>query len=95
MEEKVNATNEAPTPKNISELRALLGIINYYGKFLPNLSTQLAPLHELLQKNSSWIWTDRQDKAFQEGNPCVGVWSKKKFRPRREKCDDFRILCNI
>ena len=49
-EEKVKAIKEAPTPKNVSELRAFLGIINYYGKFLSNLSAQLSPLHELLQE---------------------------------------------
>ena len=38
-EEKVKAIKEAPSPKNVTELRAFLGIINYYGKFLPNLST--------------------------------------------------------
>lgn len=64
-EEKVKAIKEAPRPKNISELRAFLGIINYYGKFLPNLSTQLAPLHELLQKKAKWSWKEKQDNAFQ------------------------------
>ena len=29
-EEKVKAINEAPTPKNVSKLRAFLRIINYY-----------------------------------------------------------------
>lgn len=64
-EEKVKAIKEAPRPTNVTELRAFLGIINYYGKFLVNLSAKLTPLHELLQKRSQWRWTDRQDKAFQ------------------------------
>ena len=63
-EEKVKAIKEAPRPKNVSELRAFLGIINYYGKFLPNLSTQLAPLHQLLQKDSRWRWGGDQNQAF-------------------------------
>ena len=64
-EEKVKAIKDAPRPKNVSELRAFLGIINYYGKFLPNLSTQLSPLYTLLQKYTRWSWTEKQDKAFQ------------------------------
>ena len=44
-QEKVKAIQDAPPPKNLTELRAFLGILNYYGKFLPHLSTQLAPLH--------------------------------------------------
>ena len=31
-EEKVKAIKEAPTPKNVTELRSFLGIINYYGR---------------------------------------------------------------
>jgi len=31
-----------PNPKNVSELRSFLGIVNYYGKFLPHLSSRLA-----------------------------------------------------
>ncbi len=64
-EKKIQAIKEAPTPTNITELRAFLGIINYYGKFLPNLSSQLVPLHELLQKNTTWKWNKAQESAFQ------------------------------
>ena len=34
-EDKVRAITEAPEPSNVSELRAFLGLINYYSKFLP------------------------------------------------------------
>ena len=46
--QKVKAIRESPEPQNVSELRSFLGIINYYAKFLPNLSTKLAPLYGLL-----------------------------------------------
>ena len=42
-----------------------LGIINYYCKFLPNLSNTLAPLYRLLQKNTKWQWGPEQHRAFQ------------------------------
>ena len=64
-DEKVAALKEAPTPTNVTELRSFLGIVNYYGKFLPHLSTKLSPLYNLLHKNKKWMWTDKQDKAFQ------------------------------
>ena len=64
-EEKVKAIKEAPRPRNVSEFWAFLGIINYYTKFLPNLSTQLSPLHELLKKRARWRWGERQDHTFQ------------------------------
>ena len=33
---KVTAIVDAPDPKDVSELRSFLGMVNYYGKFLPN-----------------------------------------------------------
>ena len=63
-EEKVKAIKEAPTPKNVSELRSFLGIINYYSRFLPNLSTRLAPLYKLLHKDEKFHWNEEQDEAF-------------------------------
>ena len=44
-EEKTQAIRDAPTPTNVTELCSFLGILYYYGKFLPNLSTKLYPLH--------------------------------------------------
>lgn len=48
------AIRNAPKPKNASELRAFLGMLNYYGNFLSNLSTVLKPLHALLRKGGVW-----------------------------------------
>ena len=30
---KLEAISKAPIPKNVSELKAFLGLVNYYGKF--------------------------------------------------------------
>ena len=62
--EKVRAIVEAPAPKNITQLKSFLGMLNYYSKFLPNLSTLLAPLYKLLHKNMSWQWGKAQQEAF-------------------------------
>ena len=61
---KVAAIVEAPPPKNVSELKSFLGMVNYYGKFLPNLSTTLAPLYRLLRKETLWQWGDEEQQAF-------------------------------
>ena len=44
---KVTAIIDAPSPYN---LKSLLELVNYYGKFLPNLSTTLASLYRLLRQ---------------------------------------------
>ncbi len=37
--EKVTAIQQAPEPRNVSELKAYLGLLTYYSKFLPNMAT--------------------------------------------------------
>ena len=63
-DEKIRAINNAPAPNNISQLKSFLGLINYYCKFLPNLSNTLAPLYRLLQKHTKWQWGPEQQRAF-------------------------------
>ena len=63
-EAKVKAIVEAPEPQNIGELRSFLGMVNYYGKFLPDLATTLAPLYHLLRKHAHWRWRQKQRYAF-------------------------------
>lgn len=41
--EKLNAIAEAPPPTNVSQFCSFLGMINYYGKFVPNMATILMP----------------------------------------------------
>ena len=55
---------EMDAPKNVTELRRFLGVVNYLGKFSPNLATLSQPLHELLSKNRQWNWGPSQESAF-------------------------------
>ena len=50
----------------MTELKAYLGLLNFYTKFLPNVSTVLAPTHKLLRKDEPWAWGQEQEKAFTE-----------------------------
>ena len=54
--DKVRAIAMAPDPTDVSELRSFLGLVQYYQKFLPNLSSMLEPLHELLRQSVPWHW---------------------------------------
>ena len=65
IKDKVKALQEVPKPRNVSELNSYLGLLTYYSRFLPNLSTALAPLHKLLHRNEHWKWTPAQDQAFE------------------------------
>jgi hypothetical protein len=61
---KVEAIQKAHRPKNVSELKSILGDINYYAKFLPNLATILHPLYALLHHDARWAWSEECEKAF-------------------------------
>ena len=63
-EDKVQAVIKAPTPSNITELKAYLGLVNYYGRYIPNLSTVFAPLYRLLQRDVEWQWGPEQQRAL-------------------------------
>ena len=61
---KIEAISNASTPKNVTELKAFLGLLNYYGKFIPNSSSTLHPLYELLTHETEWSWTPERIEAF-------------------------------
>ena len=61
----------APAPNNVFQLKAFLGVLNYYAKFLPNLSSKLTPLYKLLQKKVHWLWGEEQRQAFQQAKEAL------------------------
>ena len=63
--EKVQAIVEAPSPATVTEVRSFLGMLQYYEKFLPNLSTVLHPLNDLLREGASSSWQPGCQEAFE------------------------------
>ena len=61
---KVEAMKNAPTPTDVQQLRSFLGMLHYYGKFIPDLATLLHPLNKLLQKDTKWKWSAECDESF-------------------------------
>ena len=62
--EKVKAIQDAPVPRNVSELKSFLGILNYYHRYIPDAPTLLEPLHYLLRKDVKWTWGKKQSESF-------------------------------
>lgn len=69
--DKTDAVLKAPPPQNITQLRSFLGLVNYYRKFLPNLSSVLHPLNCLLQNGNKWHWSQECEKAFKQAKQLV------------------------
>uniref|UniRef100_A0A670I4V1 Gypsy retrotransposon integrase-like protein 1 n=1 Tax=Podarcis muralis TaxID=64176 RepID=A0A670I4V1_PODMU len=61
---KIRAIQQAPTPKNKTELQAFLGLLNFYNMFLPHKATVAEPLHRLLSTKTPWAWGHRETAAF-------------------------------
>eukprot|EP00731_Ephydatia_muelleri_P037281 Em0434g7a len=69
---KIEVIQKAPIPLNVTELRSFLGIVNYYGKFIQSVADLCAPLNELLQKNTPWIWTATCMESFNQLKQALG-----------------------
>ena len=63
---KVKAVVDMPAPRDVTELRSFLGMVNYYGRFLPDLATLLSPLYSLLNRLTTWRWGHSQQETFRK-----------------------------
>jgi len=63
-EEKVAAIRDAQPPVNLSEVRSFLGLVQYVGKFLPNLSTVIEPIQALVRGDNVFQWNVKHQAAF-------------------------------
>ena len=88
---KIRAITQAPVPRDVKQLRSFLGLINYYGKFIENLSSLLSPLYKLLEKERHWSWGEKQ-LAFDKAKLQLTLSSVlMHFDPEKEiilSCDD-------
>ena len=81
---KVQAVNELEPPTNKTELQRVLGLINYLGRFVDNLSTIISPMTELLRNDTAWHWGPNQAKAFDDAKrmitnaPCLAFYDPTK-----------------
>ncbi|UYV68063.1 K02A2.6-like [Cordylochernes scorpioides] len=63
-EEKLDAVIKMEEPRSAKELKSFLGMVNYLGKFIPNLADKIQPLNSLLSTKNEWVWEEPQKKSF-------------------------------
>ena len=51
---RVDAIRQMETPTNLTELRRFIGMVNYLGRFIPDLATMISPMTDLLKSESAW-----------------------------------------
>ena len=63
---KVDAVKMMPPPEMVSGLHVVLGSVQFYGRFLPNLASVTEPLHHLTKEEVPWNWGIEEQAAFQK-----------------------------
>ena len=64
--DKVEAIVNAREPQNVSETRSFLGLVNYCGRFIPDLATTSEPLRRLTKSGTPFVFGKEQKEAFEE-----------------------------
>lgn len=65
-DDKIKAILTIPAPENKKKLQRFMRMINYLGKFIPNLSARTQPPRQLLENEVAWHWGDVQDRSFND-----------------------------
>ena len=61
---KIKSVQEFPRPKNEKNIKQFLGLAGYYRRFIENFSKIASPLTQLLKKDTPFVWTEKQQVAF-------------------------------
>lgn len=62
--DRIDAIASMSSPVNVSEVRSLMGTINYMARFIPHLAAKVKPLNDLLSLQSHFRWGEDQEQAF-------------------------------
>jgi hypothetical protein len=63
-DDKVLKITSLPSPRTVTEVRETLGLINFYGHFIPHYSDICAPINALTGKDVPFVWSDTCEAAF-------------------------------
>ncbi|XP_055613053.1 uncharacterized protein K02A2.6-like [Uranotaenia lowii] len=66
VQKKIDAVQNMPVPQNKDQVRSFVGLVNYYGRFFPHLSTTIYPLNCLLRNDVHFQWTKKCEEAFRK-----------------------------
>lgn len=61
---KIDAITKMPMPTDKAGVQHCLGMCNYLSKFCHNLSETVLPLRDLTKENSTFLWSNNHENAF-------------------------------
>ncbi|XP_049275515.1 uncharacterized protein LOC119372299 isoform X3 [Rhipicephalus sanguineus] len=62
----INCMLHMPTPEDKLAVQRMLGVVNYFSKFLPSLAQRTALLRSLIRQDTVFEWTDNHAKEWKE-----------------------------
>jgi len=68
--EKIRTIQEFQPPRNQKQARAFLGFINFYRKYIRDLSQLTEKISQLTKKGNIWHWGNEQQTAFEQIKKC-------------------------
>ena len=63
---KIEAVEKYPIPHTIRQLRAFMGLFEFYRKFVLNFGTIVAPRYRLMNKTTKFQWTPECQQVFEK-----------------------------
>ena len=63
---KITDVKKWPIPKRVKNIRSFLGLTGYYRRFIKDYGVIAKPLHELTEKNTSFVLTKARNDAFEK-----------------------------
>ena len=81
----VSKVRKIHPPQSVNEVEQVCGLVNFYGRFISNFTSKIAPISDLRKKSEAeFQWTDNCQRAFERlkselvSKPVVQPYSLKK-----------------
>jgi hypothetical protein len=68
--EKIEAIKNFPVPRKVKQIQRFLCMCGFYRSYIKNFSIIAKPLSLLLKKDVPFIWTSKEQKAFDRLKNC-------------------------
>lgn len=63
---KISKVQDCPAPRDVHEVRSIVGLMSYYRRFIPQFADLARPIIHLTEKGVPFEWGEEQEAAFTE-----------------------------
>lgn len=62
--DKIEIIQYYPVPSSRKELQKVMGLFNWFRKYIPNYSVVANPLYQLLKQGVMFVWSEKCQESF-------------------------------